>query len=235
MTEGVVHLTRPALSAATVVAIEKRMVLGSTALMVAKRAGASLIKPKATKLIPYVGWAIAIGTAVYAGYEAYNDSQMAWKKLEDETYDDNDMAVFRKGYTESSNEFRLTAAGIAAQRNNWKFILIPSEVMPMIAMVDTVGMERYGNVLKWDPANKAIRRQRATAGRPPAGPIVYTNGNTVRGSWEEYPFASTLAPTPGAHVDRAPLRENWIQGGFIRAASMVQGFQHGETVRSYIL
>lgn len=57
----------------------------------------------------------------------------------------------------------------------------------------------------------------------------------VRGSWEEYPFAATSAARAGFVVDRVPLRENWIQGGFIRAAGMVQGFHPGDSVGCYIV
>ncbi|MGL6110332.1 MAG: NucA/NucB deoxyribonuclease domain-containing protein, partial [Rubrivivax sp.] len=50
--------------------------------------------------------------------------------------------------------------------------------------------------------------------------LITSVGTTmVRGSWEEYPFAATSAARAGFVVDRVPLRENWIQGGFIRAAS----------------
>lgn len=234
--EGILNLSGPTLSATTVVAIESRMVMGPTAAMVARRAGVSLIKPKVYKAIPYIGWAIAIGSALYAGYEAYNATYVNWKKLENEIYDDDDMRVFRRGYTESAASFADTIQGTQAADNEWRFILIPSEVMPMIAAVDTVGIQNHGNVLRWDPENKVTRRRQTTSGLPPAGPIAYSNGNTVRGSWEEYPFASTLGlGVPGVHVDRAPLRENWIQGGFIRAAAMVQRFSVGDTVRSYIL
>lgn len=235
MTNGVLNLPRTTLSAATVVAIEKRMVIGPTAGMIARRAGTALIKPKPTKLIPYIGWAIAIGSALYAGYEAYNSTSINWEKMEAEDYDANDMAVFRMGYTEAARVFALTPAGQAARRAGHKYILIPSEVMPMVAAVDAVGMGTYGNTLTWDPANKATRRYQAIGNLGRAGAIVYTNGNTVRGSWEEYPFASTLAPLPGAHVDRVPLRENWIQGGFIRAAAVVQRFRPSDTVLSFIL
>lgn len=235
MTEGVVGFSGSALSPATVSAIERRMVIGPTAVIVARRAAVALVKPKVTKVIPYVGWAIAIGSAVYAGYEAYKATEVQWAKMEAETYDEADMAVFRIGYTEASRVFERTADGLEAAQNGWKFILIPSEVMPMVAAVDAVGMATYGNVLQWDPANKAARRYKATRGLPPAGPIAYQDGSTLRGSWEEYPFASTWSSIPGAHIDRVPLRENWIQGGFIRAAASVQGFEAGETVRTFIL
>ncbi len=228
-------LSRPVLSAGTVIAIEKRMVIGATTAMIARRATVALVKPRVTKFIPYVGWAIATGTALYAGYEAYNATAINWAKMETETYDEADMAVFRIGYKESENVFLGTDEGAAASRNGWKYILIPSEAMPMIAAVDTVGMEKYGRVLQWDPANKTARRLGATRGLPPAGPIQYMDGTSVRGSWEEYPFASTLSQIPGSHVDRAPLRENWIQGGFIRAAAMLQGFKSGDTVHAQIL
>lgn len=57
----------------------------------------------------------------------------------------------------------------------------------------------------------------------------------VRASWEEYPFAATSAARAGFLVDRVPLRENRIQGGCIRAASMVQAIQPGDPVTCVIL
>lgn len=182
MTEGVLKLSRPVLSATTVIAIEKRMVIGPTATMIARRAAVALVKPRVTKFIPYVGWAIAIGSALYAGYEAYNDTAINWAKMEAGNYDKVDMVVFRMGYKEAEEVFFGTKEGDAARQNKWKYILIPSEAMPMIAAVDTIGMQQYGQVLQWDPANNTVRRQRAIRGLPPAGPIQYLGGTSVRGS-----------------------------------------------------
>ena len=223
------------LSAATIIAIEKRMIIQASAVMVARKAGMSLIKPKPYKFIPYVGWAIAIGATLYVAYEAYKSFEINYRKLENDIYDEKDMEVFRMGYTEASRRFADTRAGVIASEANRKYILIPAEVMPVIAAVDTIGMEQYVNVVTWDPANGPSRRTAVTSGRGPAGPFTYSNGNVVRGSWEEYPFAATRGPIAGAYVDRAPLRENWIQGGFIRAAAMVQSFTPGDTIFVYIL
>lgn len=235
MTEAVLRISGNVLSASTVVAIERGLVSRATMAMVARRVGVSLIKPKLYKAIPYVGWAIAIGTTLYAGYEAYNATHINYHKMENDIYDEKDMKAFRRGYTESVRVFAQTSVGAEILRQRTKFILIPAEAMPIIATVDTVGMQQFGNTLTWDPANGPSRRATAISGRGPAGPFAYTNGNTVRGSWEEYPFAVTQGPTPGTHVDRAPLRENWIQGGFIRAAAIVQAFRPGETVNAFIL
>ena len=235
MTEGVLSLSTPVLSAATVTALESRMLVGATVGYAARQASIALAKPKPTKLIPYVGWAIAIGSALYAGYEAYNSQVIAWDKMIDGVYDTEDMTVFRKGYSETVRAFTTTIIGRQIISSKKKFILIPREVMPIIASVDAYGMGIYGNTLTWDPANKTIRRRDALSGLKAAGNFVYVNGDTVRGSWEEYPFASTRGPRPGSHVDRVPLRENWIQGGFIRAASMVQFFKHGDSVLVFIL
>ena len=105
--------------------------------------------------------------------------------------------------------------------------------MPRIAEVDRIGIEMYGDHLVWDPMGAAPRRRQATAGRPPAR--TFTTPNGPRLSWEEYPFAVTRGPIPGVYVDLAPLRENWIQGGFIRAAAMLQNFQPNTTVRAIVL
>lgn len=223
------------LSAATVVAIEKRMIIQASAAVIARRAGMALIKPRPYKFIPYIGWAITIGTTLYAGYEAYKSFEINFKKIENEIYDEQDIATFKIGYTEANLHFVDTAAGVRARAEKRKYILIPAEVMPVIAAIDTIGMEQFGNVLTWDPAGGSARRTLAMVGRGLAGAFTYNNGNIVRGSWEEYPFAVTRGPIPGAYVDRAPLRENWIQGGFIRAAAIVQQFKPGDTIFVYIL
>jgi hypothetical protein len=224
-----------ALTAGTVLAIERRMIMHATAAMIAQRTGMALIKPRIYKFIPLVGWAIAIGSTLYAGYEAYKSTVINYNKLENGVYDAQDMETFRIGYTEANLRFADTSTGVRARSQRRKYILIPAEVMPVIAAVDTVGIEHYGNILTWDPSGGPARRAAATNGRGSAGPFTYTNGNVVRGSWEEYPFAVTRGPRPGAHVDRVPLRENWIQGGFIRAAAMVQQFRPEDTVYVYIL
>ncbi len=108
--------------------------------------------------------------------------------------------------------------------------------MPMIARVDTIGMAEYGDLLQWDPLNAASRRRAAIASRGRAGQTPDASGALVPGSWEEYPFAATRGlARQGSHVDRVPLFENWIQGGFIRAADMAQGFVAGDRILCVIM
>jgi len=226
-------MLRPVFSAAMVVAIERRMLVGA-AVAVAEAAAVALLRPNLARFIPYAGWVLTIGTVAYASYEAYNARGIDWSKLEAESYSADDLAVFMAAFTQARQAFAARADGAEAQRRGQKFILIPSEVMPMIADVDRRGVAEYGAALRWDPAGGPVRRQAALRGRGAAGP-VRVGGASVRGSWEEYPFASTSAARTGFLVDRVPLRENWIQGGFIRAASMVQGFHPGDAVRCFIL
>ncbi|MBR0666304.1 hypothetical protein GXW71_18225 [Roseomonas hellenica] len=236
MTDGIALLGRPALSAMTVEAIEHRLLRGLATEAIIARAGAALVRPNLLKFVPYAGWAFTIGTTLYAAYEAYNEVQVDWAKMESEVYDSGDLAVFLRGFTEVRRSFVVSDAGRIARDNQWKYILIPSEIMPMIAQVDAVGMEIYGDILQWDPDGAGSRRSSAMRGRSGAGDIKLLDGTSVRGSWEEYPFAVTQVPgRTGAHVDRVPLRENWIQGGFIRAAAMAQGFQRGMTIRCFIV
>jgi hypothetical protein len=231
MTTGA--LLRPALSAATIVAIENRMLVGA-ATAIAGAAAAAAARPSIARFIPYAGWALTIGAIAYASYEAYNTREIDWAKLEAESYSADDIAVFMAAFTQARQAFATRADGIEAQRRGQKYILIPSEVMPMIAEVDRRGMAQFGASLRWDPANGPSRRQAALRGRAPAGE-VRVGTSLVRGSWEEYPFASTSAARAGFLVDRVPLRENWIQGGFIRAASIVQSFRDGDAVTCFIL
>jgi hypothetical protein len=102
-----------------------------------------------------VGWAIMIGTAVYAGYEAYKSTEIDWNKLENGIYDAADLAMFRVGFTMARQQFLTTAAGAAAQQ--------------------------------------------------------------------------------AGYVDRVPLREQRIQGGFITAAAIVQAFRVNDNVLAYVL
>ena len=74
MTEGILMLPGTVLSASFVASLEARIVVRASAGFIAARVGASLLTPRLTKFIPYVGWAIMIGTAVYAGYEAYKST-----------------------------------------------------------------------------------------------------------------------------------------------------------------
>jgi hypothetical protein len=228
-----VALLRPVLSAGTIVAIENRMLMGAAAAM-AQAAAVAALRPSVARFIPYLGWALTIGAVAYASYEAYSSRDVGWSRLEAETYTADDLAVFMAAFTQARQAFATRADGIEAQRRGQEYILILSEVMPMIAEVDGRGLAQFGASLRWDPANGPSRRQAALRGREPAGQIC-VGTSLVRGSWEEYPFASTSAARAGFLVDRVPLRENWIQGGFIGAASIVQAFREGDAVPCFIL
>ena len=236
MTNGAVVLGRPALSASTMTAIQRRVAPRAGLAAAAARAGQSLVRPRWSKFIPYIGLAIT----AYQGYGAfmagYNETEVDWEKMEQGLYDAEDLAVFRTGYRETRAAFSGSTAGVEADRARQKVILIPSQAMPMIAVVDLQGIALHGRVLTWDPAGAPARRRAAISGRGPAGPITLADGTTVRGSWEEYPFAVTRGPRPiRAHTDRVPLIENWIQGGFITAANREQTFIPGDTVHVHIL
>ncbi|HEY4252158.1 MAG TPA: NucA/NucB deoxyribonuclease domain-containing protein [Roseomonas sp.] len=231
---GVVNMGGVAvLSTATLNAIQNRMLTGLAAEAIAGRVALSVLRPNPLKFIPYIGWAITIGTLLYVGYEAYNATQLNTAKMEADTYDAEDLAVFRGAFTQARATFLTTAQGLQAQRRNAKYILIPRQAMPTVAAVDTIGIGMFGNALIWSPAGAPARRRAAISSKGRAAPF----GNFL-GSWEEYPFAVTVSATaPGgqAYVDRVPLSENWIQGGFIRAAAMVQGFVNGDKVDCYIV
>lgn len=234
MTEGILRLSGPVLSAWTVEAIEQAMLRPVAAGAIMRRATARFFQAAVRGRSP-PAWVFAIGLGLYAGYEAYNEREVDWTKLEEEQYSANDLAVFRRGFSEANRQFLVQAAGVAATANRWKYILIPSEIMPVVAGVDLRGIERLGNILQWEPAGANARRRGATAGRGSAGVYHYSDGTFVRGSWEEYPFAVTTSLIAGpAQVEQVPLRENWVQGGFIRAASLSQGFVPGDTVRCYV-
>lgn len=233
--EGILMSSGAVFTAPFVTSLEARIATRASVAFIAERVAISLLTPRITKFIPYVGWAIMIGTAAYAGYEAYKSTEIDWSKLENGVYDAQDLAVFRVGFTVAQQRFLATAAGAAAVRARSKYILIPSEVMPTVAQLDAQGITQFGNSLTWDPAGANERRYKAIGNRGSAGFIFLASGARVRGSWEEYPFAVTYAPTPGAVVDVVPLREQWIQGGFIRAADMVQAFRPSDNVLCYIL
>ncbi len=235
MVEGVLNLSGTVFSASWVTLLESRIATRTVARFIATRAMGALARSAAGDWVPYVGWAIAIGSVAYAGYEAYNELAINWSKLENETYDEDDLAVFRMGFTAARQRFIATEKGAEAERSRQKYILIPSEVMPTVAAIDAVGIGQYGNILTWDPAGAAARRRQAITKLGAAGMVSMSDGTRLRGSWEEYPFAVTLAPRPGSWVDRAPLRENWIQGGFIRAAAIVQDFHPNDILLCYIL
>ena len=108
------------------------------------------------------------------------------------------------------------------RQNNSKYILIVAEIMTFIARVDAAGIAQLGRALTWDPANARRPLRERTRGMGSA------NLQTLAGaqrplSWEEYPFAATYIPghPTAAVVEAVPLYENWVQGGFIRAASMM--------------
>ena len=231
---GIVNMAGVAvLSTATLEAIQGRMVTGLAVEAIAGRVALSVIRPNPLKFIPYIGWAITIGTALYVGYEAYNATQLNYAKMDAETYDAEDLVVFRGAFTQARARFLASAQGLQAQRSNAKYILIPRQAMPTVATVDAIGIGMFGNALTWSPAGAPARRRAAISSKGRAAPF-----GVFPGSWEEYPFAVTTAATaPGgqAYVDRVPLSENWIQGGFIRAAAIVQSFMSGDKVDCYIV
>ena len=234
--DGIVQLTRPALTRQMTMALYARVTTSASAASVLGRAGIALVRPNPVKLVPVLGWAVTIGSVAWALDDAYNATEVDWGKLEGGSYSAEDTTFFRGAFTQARTAFLATTVGIAAQRAGRKFILIPSQVMPAIALVDTYGVSRHGNVLRWDPVNATSRRQAVMRGRARAGTITGPSGQQVRGSWEEYPFATTVGlGAPGVHVDRVPLQENWIQGGFINAARVTQNFVPGDVVHAYIM
>jgi len=196
------------------------------------------MKPSKRLLGP-VGAALSGYAAMGAAWESEWGQSLSG--VENGVYSAEAMGVFRQGYTESNEQFMATALGRTYGRTGQKYILIPANVMPTVAAVDADGMMVHGDTLTWDPAGSRGRRQAATGGlgragiipwrATGAGPSVF---NTI-GSWEEYPYASTAQGGAGSHVGAVPLMENWIQGGFIRAASMVQGFRPGDTIKVVIM
>ena len=234
MAQGGVPVRRPVLTPATILAIEGRIAPRAGAVAIARNAAGALLRPSWRKFIPYLGQAMAISQAIDAARDAYENPEVDWHKLENEIYDAHDMAVFRQGFTEARVYFLTqTDRGFEAQRNNWNYILVPSQVMPRIAEVDSIGIEIHGEHLVWDPMGAAVRRRQATSGRQPARAFRTPDGPRL--SWEEYPFAATRGLAPGVYIDLAPLRENWIQGGFIRAAAMLQNFRPNDSVRAIVL
>lgn len=105
--------------------------------------------------------------------------------------------------------------------------------MPNVIRVDAQGQIEHGSVHIWDLATARSRRADAIRGRGRATRI----GDLLVGdpqSFEEYPPAAFQRTQP-ATVGRVPLRENFIQGGLIRAASMLQKFQPGDRVMIVIV
>nr|WP_259795264.1 NucA/NucB deoxyribonuclease domain-containing protein [Aliiroseovarius crassostreae] len=100
----------------------------------------------------------------------------------------------------------------------------------------------HGNVLTWDPRgtldgqNSAARRRAALSGQSyPVGSYVTLDNQLRPSSYEEYPFAATLQGGAGAHVEKVPLWQQFVQGGLIRGACAVQNCQAGDTVHVYIV
>ncbi|UWP94038.1 hypothetical protein K3X13_15275 (plasmid) [Aliiroseovarius crassostreae] len=149
----------------------------------------------------------------------------------------------RTSFREMKLAFIDTAAGQEATRNNQKYILIPEAVIPDIAAADARGMaDGHGNVLTWDPRgtldgqNSAARRRAALSGQSyPVGSYVTLDNQLRPSSYEEYPFAATLQGGAGAHVEKVPLWQQFVQGGLIRGACAVQNCQAGDTVHVYIV
>lgn len=188
---------------------------------------------------PHPAW-IAAG-AIWAVYELataepeIDVSRMQGNMLND-LWEEEDMSVFRRIFLSSQAYFLGTANGQQAEESNQKYILIPSQIMPMVAQVDALGIGRFGNQLIYDRAGRHTRRRAATAGKGPAGLMTLRSGVVVPGSWEEYPFAVTYAQgQPGAQIGRVPLTENWSQGGLIAAAKYYQSITDGETVGAYVV
>jgi hypothetical protein len=140
------------------------------------------------------------------------------------------------GFRETERSFRVSAASDEVRRLQRGYILIARQAMPLIADIDAEGIRRHGRILQWDPANARSRRRMATGRLGRVGLIPDMNRRLVPGSWEEYPFAATVSVQgPGSYVDKAPLHENWIQGGFIRAASIVQNFSQNDIIECHIV
>ena len=155
-------------------------------------------------------------------------------------YTPEDMAVFRRGFGTAQAKFFGTTFGDQVRRARTKHILIPRSAMPEVAKVDLKGAAIHGRDFTWLPTGARARRQAAIRGRGPAGPIPaqpgpFTIAGMTLGSWEEYPFACLAEGGAGAHVDKVPLWENWRQGGFIRAAAMIQGFTPNTPVGVYVV
>lgn len=188
---------------------------------------------------PHPAW-MAAG-AIWAVYElATSEPELDVSRMQDNIRDDiwdaEDMTIFLRIFRQLEGAFVGSPAGRNALSRGQKYILIPQQIMPMIAQVDAAGMTRFGNQLTYDRAGRRARRRAATAGRGFVGPMRIGSGVIVPGSWEEYPFAVTYAPNrPGAHVGRVPLTENWSQGGLIAAAKFSQSIVDGDAVVAHVV
>jgi hypothetical protein len=168
------------------------------------------------------------GAGAYLSTNRYNLPSPNKTDLVNRTYSGDSNTLLREGYSAAVTKFRATAKGQELLRNNMKFILIPSSVMPNIARVDAEGQKKYGSILTWAP-------EAAKSNRSAIRPDV----STLRGpgfSIEEYPYASTRegGDRSRVHLGTVPSVENWIQGGFIRAASMLQNFEPGDRIEVVI-
>lgn len=206
-----------------------RMGLGAAARTVALRA-----------LRPHPLW-IAAG-AIWAVYEIATaegelDVGRMQSNIRDDVWATDDMTVFRRIFRQAETAFLATALGRDTVSRGYKYILIPSQIMPMIAQVDYSGMAIYGQQLIYDRPGRLRRRRAALGGRGPAGMMSLSNGVRVPGSWEEYPFAVTYSQLRrgGSHVGRVPLTENWSQGGLIAAAKFAQRIVDGDQVFAHVI
>lgn len=156
--------------------------------------------------------------------------------IRNDVWDAGDMAVFRQIFLQMQTAYLGAIVGQQSERNNEKCILIPRQIMPMIAQVNEAGMQRFGKQLIYDRVGRRSRRRVATAGRGFVGPMRLSSGMIVPGSWEESPFAVTYVPgRPAAHVGRVPLTENWSQGGLTAAAKLYQNIQDGHQVVAHVV
>lgn len=120
-----------------------RMGLGAAITTVALRAAR-----------PHPAW-MAAG-AIWAIYElstakAELDISRMRMNILNGTWDVEDMAVFRKIFQTLEAQFLGTDDGRLAEKQGQKYILIPKQIMPMIAQVDLVGIGKFGNQLVYAP------------------------------------------------------------------------------------
>ena len=233
---GIVQVRGPVLSPATRFALQSLPVPAPTAGMVAGRALGTLLQFRLRRFIPYFGQAATALEVMDAIRDAEEDPAQFWDGVDPRPYDAAAMAVFRGAFIEVQQRFLGLPIGLEARRNNWRYILIAADVMPNIARVDAAGIAELENALTWDPANARRRRRERTRGMGSAN-LAVRPGMPRPLSWEEYPFAATYIPAnpASAIVDAVPLYENWVQGGFIRAAAMIQDFEPGNTVYVFIV
>jgi RHS repeat-associated protein len=146
-------------------------------------------------------------------------------------YSEEDLISFRSSYSDANERFLLTAEGQALIAKGQKYVLISRSAMPNVAAVDLAGQAVHGDTHVWDPANAGPRRAEARSQMSMFGPSLRS---LVGQSVEEYPPAS-MARTGPPTVGYVPMSENWTQGGWIRAASMLQGFRPGDAVKVVVV